>query len=81
MFENSPTPPTRLLRVSFYMTSGHVVVAKHVIKVVMSRDAQTGKYSSYNIEFEPGRIPDLFTLSVSDIIAVTTEVEYRRPDL
>jgi len=75
MFENAPTPPTRLLRVSFYMTNGHVVIAEHVTKVIMTRDSTTGKYSSYNIEFEPGRVPDLFTLSVSDIIAVTTKVE------
>jgi hypothetical protein len=55
------------------MIGGLVVIAENVKKVAMIRDQTTGKYRGYDIEFEEGKAPYLFSLSIPDIVAVKTE--------
>jgi hypothetical protein len=64
------------LNVKFYMQGGHVVEAIGVKKLTMSRDPGGG-YSAYTIEWMwPDSSPELFTLSVPDIVAVVaTEIK------
>jgi len=66
-------PKMKLLTVTFYMKGGHQVVAKYAKNVKMTRDSGTGAYSGYEVEFEPGHHPSLFTVSIPDIVAVVAE--------
>lgn len=63
----------KLMRVTFYMTHGHKLTTDHVKKITMGRNFETGKYDSYAIEWASGANNDLFSMSVSDIVAVTSE--------
>lgn len=64
------------LNVRFYMRGGHVVDAIGVKKLTMNRHPEGG-YLGYTIEWMyPETSPDLFTLSIPDIVAVVaTETE------
>lgn len=63
----------KALRVTFYMAHGHKVVAENVKKIGLDRNFQTGRYDSYAIEWAPEADDNLFSLSVRDIVAVTSE--------
>jgi hypothetical protein len=54
----------------FYMKGGHVLTVRGVKEVTMTRDTVTGSYSGYNIKWEEGHAPSLFTMSIPDIVAV-----------
>lgn len=63
----------KLMRVTFYMMGGHKVTTDHVKKITMGRNFETGKYNSYSIEWAMSANNDLFSLSVPDVVAVTSE--------
>lgn len=61
---------SKLIRVNFHMRSGSTVTAEYVETVEMTRRPETGDYAGYRLEFEKGRAPRLFTVSIPDIVAV-----------
>jgi hypothetical protein len=65
-------PPDKPGKVAtFYMKGGHAIVVGNIKSVEMRRDATTGSYSGYSIEWEDvEKKPALFTLSIPDIVAV-----------
>jgi hypothetical protein len=61
----------KVLDVHFYMKGGHVVTATGVKEVKMTRDTTTGAYIGYEVKWcWPESSPELFTLSIPDIVAV-----------
>lgn len=58
------------LTVTFYMRAGHAVSTHGVNKVEMTRDSTTGSYAGYTLEWNEGKQPAMFTLSIPDIVAV-----------
>lgn len=71
MNETKPEPDETRLEVSFYMKGGHTITAGPVVKVEMTRHMVEGNYTGYSIQWEDGKEPPFFTLSIPDIIAVT----------
>jgi hypothetical protein len=59
------------LDVTFYMRGGHEVKISFVDTVELDRDPTTGGYTKYLITWHDGYAPELFTLSLKDIVAVT----------
>jgi len=57
--------------VTFHMRGGHTIVTTGVKEITMRRDNASGAYAGYEITWEEGRKPLLFSLSIPDIVAVT----------
>lgn len=68
-------PQEKPLVAHFYMRSGQIITVGNVKSVKVGR-AGTGQYDSYQIEWvNPALAPNLFTLSIPDIIAVIVQEE------
>ena len=57
---------------TFYMRGGHKIVVPNVKSVKMTH-LPTGFFEGYDIAFEPGHHPVVFSMSVPDIIAVYSD--------
>ena len=69
---NRPKP----LTASFYMRGGQIITIGNVKKVEMTREGSTGQYSAYSSEWtNPKLAPNMFTMSIPDIIAVVAVEE------
>lgn len=68
-------PKEDTMTVHFHMRNGSIVRAHGVTKVEMTRESSTGQYSGYSIEWAEGCQPKMFTLSISDIVAVVAYSE------
>lgn len=58
------------LDVTFYMQGGHAIKASGVQQVAVEKDTSTGKFTSYSVTWHQGQKPSMFTLSLSDLVAV-----------
>lgn len=59
--------------VYFFMKGGHIIKAPDVTDVTMKRDNTTGAYIGYDLTWaNPKNAPKMFTLSIPDIVAVST---------
>jgi hypothetical protein len=56
----------------FHMSNGSQISVKHVKELTMGR-SPTGNFSSYSIIWVTGKTPEFFSLSILDIVAVTTQ--------
>lgn len=59
------------MTLKFYMKGGHVIVTKYVKTFTATHDRATGYYTGYEIVWEDGRNPKLFSLCLPDIVAIT----------
>lgn len=59
------------MTLKFYMKGGHVIVAKHVKAFSASSHNATGQFVGYKLEWEDGKKPEFFSLSLPDIVAIT----------
>jgi hypothetical protein len=56
----------------FHMVGGNQIICHNVVKLVMTSNPNTGRYSAYEIEWAKNCSPNFFSLVISDIQAVTT---------
>jgi hypothetical protein len=56
----------------FHMRSGQSIKVRN-IKHVVTTDNPNGSFASYEIQWVPGKSPIFFSLSLPDLIAITTE--------
>lgn len=67
---------TKMRFATFYMRGGHTITVGNVESVELTRDATTGGYAGYTIKWEdPTIAPELFSLSIPDIVAVSVEMK------
>lgn len=60
------------LTAKIYMTSGAVIIAKHVESLEIVKDSD-GSFKSYKIIWNKGYNPDLFSLTLNHISAIIVE--------
>lgn len=57
----------------FHMSGGQIIEVNNVAELTMTRDNTTGEYQSCSIKWAEGSKPKFFSLSIPNIIAVTSE--------
>lgn len=57
----------------FYLRGGQIVIAVGINKLKMLHNTETGRFTGYEINWEPGYQPAFFSIVPDDIAAVVSE--------
>lgn len=69
-------PKKKSSTVTFYMKGGHAIKVPGVKNVTITREASTGGYCGYNLEFvDSQHKPELISFSIPEIVAVICEAD------